>query len=150
MRITGIQKWLMHRQRRRRRLIECILPLARAALNGMVSQKEMKKWMSNPNQRRTLGFGNLQYSKHFGFSRCVDKVGTHCPRLVHCPLPRVLPLGCCGSHMWVARRISTLTFCRAMRLLSRSCWIRKTKAMSTLLMFFFANLGLFHSQCFGY
>ena len=54
----------------------------------------------------------------------------------------VLPMGCCGSHTWVARRILILTFCRAMRLLSRSRWIRKTKAMSTLLMFFFCWLGL--------
>jgi hypothetical protein len=62
----------------------------------------------------------------------------------------LLPLGCCGSHTWVARRISILTFCRAMRLLSRSCWKRKTKAMSAPLMFFFVDFGLFHRQCFAH
>jgi hypothetical protein len=56
----------------------------------------------------------------------------------------------CGTHTWEAMRMSILMFCRSVRLLSRSCWIRKTKVMSTLLMFFFVDLGLFHSQCFGY
>jgi hypothetical protein len=53
-----------------------------------------------------------------------------------------------GSHTWVARRISILTFCRAMRLLSHSRWNRKTKAMSAPLMFLFVDFGLFHCQCF--
>ena len=60
----------------------------------------------------------------------------------------LLPLGCCGSHTWVARRILILIFCHAMRLLSRSRWKRKTKAMSAPLMFFFVDFGLFHRQCF--
>jgi hypothetical protein len=53
----------------------------------------------------------------------------------------------CGSHTWVARRISIPTFCRSIAA-ALALLLKKEEAMSAPIMFFFVDFGLFHRQCF--